>query len=141
MKDYKLRLVTAAELMVIANQGTQNVTVKVAHERAPKNLGNFSDALEFANYLDNEMLANVVSVTKRKEGDTTLYGFTFDASPFESHNKPYERSQFWSAKKDNTLMTAREIAEEQKIPFSMLEDELLFDEKESFYLVENAQDF
>jgi hypothetical protein len=141
MKDYKLRLVTAAELMVIANQGTQNVTVKVAHERAPKDIGNFSAALDFANYLDNEMLANVTSVSKRNEGGTILYGFTFDASPFESHNKPHERSQFWSSKKANTPITAREIAEEQGVPFSMVEDELLFDENESFYLVENAQDF
>lgn len=140
MKDYKLRLVTAAELMAIVNQGTPNVTVKVAHERAHKHIGNFYGVLELSSYLDNEMLTTVTSVSKKKDGDSFTYGFTFDASPFEKHNLPYERAQFYSVKNHDVLLTAREVAKEAGEPFSMV-DELFFDESESFYLVENHQDF
>lgn len=141
MKDYKLRLVTAAELMVIVNQGAPNVTVKVAHERARKNIGNFSDVLEFSNYLDNEMLTTVTSVSKKLEDGIMWYGFTFDSSLFEKNNLQHERSQFWSKKNPDITVTARELAVETGKPFTMVEDELFFDENAFFYLVENAHDF
>lgn len=141
MKDYKLRLVTAAELMAIVNQGTPNVTVKVGNERARKNIGNFADVLEFSNYLDNEMLTTVTSASKKLEDGTIWYGFTFDSSLFEKTNLPHERAQFFSKKNSEITVTARELAEETGKPFSMVEDELIFNENEFFYLVENAHDF
>lgn len=137
----KLRQVTAVELAAMVSQGFQNVAVKIAHERAPKNIGNFYEVLEFTNYIDNEMMISVTNVRKVDNGDEVYYAFDFDATMFESHNKQHERAQFRSDKNSDVLLTSREKAKESNVPFSMKEEDLHFSSKEIFYLVENASDF
>lgn len=137
----KLRQVTAVELAAMVSQGFQNVAIKIAHEKAPKNIGNFYDVLEFSNYIDNEMIIAVTNVRKVNNDNEVYYAFDFDATMFEEHNKQYERAQFCSDKSSDNLLTSREKAKESNTPFSMKEEDLHFSSKEIFYLVENASDF
>lgn len=134
----KLRQVTTAELAAMVNQGFQNVAVKIAHERAPKNVGNFFEVLEFSNYIDNEM---IISVTNARKIDGDDFSFDFDATMFEEYNKQHERAQFRSNKNPDNFLTSREKTKESNTPFSMKEEDLHFSSKEIFYLVENASDF
>lgn len=139
--SFKLRQVTAVELAAMVSQGFENVVVKIAHEKAPKNIGNFHEVLEFSNYIDNEMIIAVTNVEKINSDDGPFYAFDFDATMFEGHNKQYERAQFTSDKNSDHLLTSREKAKESQTPFSMTEESLYFNPDDIFYLVENYSDF
>lgn len=139
--NLKLHPIHAVDLAHLVSSSAGPVVVKIADEKAPNNIGNFCDVLDFANYIDNHMLVVVTTVKKVTDGEDVNYAFDFDASMFETYNKPFERAQFYSNKNNQVLLTARQKAEENGKPFSMKEEELYFPENEIFYLVENASEF
>lgn len=140
MNNVKGRFVSAQELMTMVNSGQKNVVVKIAHEKAPGNRGNFRDVLEFSEYLDNEMMI-LVTAAKQDPNDKDVFIFDFDAAPFETHNVQYEKAVFYSTIDHNVMLTSRESAKEIMKDFSMKEKELAFVSSEEFFVVENPEDF
>lgn len=134
---YQGHYMTATQLLLLVNQSAPGnyPVVRVMPENR-KHFADFTDAIEHFDYIDNQMLAFVTSA-KEKDG---CIEFSFDAAPFELHNKEFERAQFYARDNNDKMLTSREKYEEKGKQFSM-EDSAGFGEDESFFILLEHKNF